>query len=98
MLYDFLIFTNIKCMYQIITFQIVSSGAVWLLNYQSVLGYFEEAENGTLHQAYCVKARNIFSYTRTSGLNNEFSISFNFFPLILKISLKHKKLLLSKSL
>ena len=85
-------------MYQNMIFQIVSSGAVWLLNYQSVLGYFEEAENGTLHQAYCVKARNIFSYTRTSGLNNEFSIFLNFFPPILKTSLKHKKLLPGKSI
>ena len=31
---------------------IVSSGAVWLLNYQSEAGYFTEAENGTLHHAY----------------------------------------------
>ena len=34
---------------------IVSSGAVWLLNYQSDKGYFVEAENGTLHQAYRVQ-------------------------------------------
>ena len=58
-----------KCMYQTIIFQIVSSGAVWLFNYQSVSGYFEEAENGTLHQAYCVKAKNTFSYT--SGFSIE---------------------------
>ena len=53
-----------------------------------MLGYFEEAENGTLHQAYCVKARNIFSYTRTSGLSNELSIFFNFFSSHFKDKLK----------
>ena len=31
---------------------IVSSGAVWLLNYQSEDGYFIEADNGTFHHAY----------------------------------------------
>lgn len=31
---------------------VVSSGAVWLLNFQSASGYWLENENGTVHQAY----------------------------------------------
>ena len=40
--------------YFFIVFQIVNSGTLWLLNYQSQEGYFTEAENGTIHQAYHV--------------------------------------------